>query len=138
MFTADAMHTQFAGKQEGDISSVFASLSGVKAPPLPERFRELKLSLVAGREEKIIASWNRLLATLKTENEDVANRGTSIIPSVRFENLDEELAASRDEIRKRGVVVIRGVIPEDEARAYKTDVEEYVRKNPHTKGWLVS
>jgi hypothetical protein len=30
--------------------------------------------------------------------------------------------------------VIRGVIPEQEARAYKFEIEEYVKKNPQTKG----
>jgi hypothetical protein len=39
-----------------------------------------------------------------------------------------------EEIRKRGVVVVKGVVPEVEARAYKGEVEEYVRKNPWTKG----
>lgn len=122
-------------KREGDISDSFASLSGKEAVPLPDRFRQLKLSLSAGHEDKITASWHRLLKVLKKENETVAKAGPGIIPQVRFSHLDQDLAALKDEIRRRGAAIIRGVIPEDEARAYKFEVEEYVRLNPHTKGF---
>lgn len=121
-------------KREGDISDSFASLAGVKDEPLPDHFRQLKLSLVEGREEKIQASWNRLLEELRAENEVVAKQGSRIIPEVRFEHLDEDLDRTRHEIKKRGAVVVRGVIPEDEARGYKFELEEYIRKNPQTKG----
>ena len=49
-------------------------------------------------------------------------------------DLDEDLSSLKEEIRVRGVAVIRGVVPEDEARAYKGRIEEYIRNNPHTKG----
>ncbi|KAG7294037.1 hypothetical protein NEMBOFW57_004099 [Staphylotrichum longicolle] len=118
------------GKAEGDISDTFASLSGRKPQPLPDRFRELKLRLAAGREDAIIASWNRLLDTLRKENDLIARAGPSIIPEVRFSHLHDDLAALKPEIKKRGVAVIRGVIPEDEARSYKFSTEEYIRQNP--------
>lgn len=121
-------------KREGDISDSFASLSGKEAVPLPDRFRELKLSLSAGNEDNIVAGWKRLLKVLKQENDIIVTKGPSIIPSVRFSHLDEDLSATRDEIKKRGAAVIRGVIPEQEARAYKFEIEEYVKKNPQTKG----
>lgn len=122
-------------KREGDISDSFASLSGKEAVPLPDRFRQLKLSLSAGREDKLTASWNRLLRVLKKENDIVAKTGPAIIPEVRFSHLDADLASLKSEIRKRGAAVIRGVIPEDEARSYKFEIEEYVRQNPHTRGF---
>lgn len=121
-------------KREGDISDSFASLAGVKDEPLPDQFRQLKLSLAEGREDKIKASWGRLLQKLKEENDVVADQGSKVIPEVRFDRLDEDLSRSKDEIKKRGAVVIRGVIPEDEARGYKLELEEYIRKNPQTKG----
>ncbi|KAH6623260.1 hypothetical protein F5144DRAFT_495269 [Chaetomium tenue] len=123
------------GKAEGDISDTFASLSGRKAQPLPDRFRELKLRLVEGHEDAVIASWKRLLATLKKENEIIARTGPAIVPEVRFSHLQEDLDALKPEIKKRGVAVIRGVIPEDEARSYKFEIEEYARQNPQTRGF---
>jgi hypothetical protein len=41
-------------KKEGDIPSVFVSLSGAAAQPLDSRFADLKSRLLAGHEE---ASW---------------------------------------------------------------------------------
>ncbi|KAK4121975.1 DUF1479-domain-containing protein [Parathielavia appendiculata] len=130
-----AMNSSQTGKAEGDISDTFASLSGRKAQPLPDRFRELKLRLVNGHEDAIIASWKRLLATLRHENDLIARIGPAIIPQVRFSHLHQDLAALKYEIKKRGVAVVRGVIPEDEARAYKFEIEEYARQNPQTRGF---
>lgn len=123
-----------AGKAEGDISNTFASLSGRKVQPLPNRFRELKLRLVHGHEDAVIASWKRLLKTLQAENDLIALTGPAIIPEVRFDNLHDDLATLKPEIKKRGVTIIRGVIPEDEAHSYKFSIEEYVRQNPKTRG----
>lgn len=129
-----AVATASQDKREGDISDAFASLAGVKDEPLPDQFRQLKLSLVQGREEKIKASWHRLLQRLAIENDIIAELGSKVIPEVRFDNLEEDLSKNRDAIKKRGAAVIRGVVPEDEARQYKFDLEEYIRKNPQTKG----
>lgn len=122
-------------KREGDISNSFVSLSGTEQPPLPDRYRQLKLDRIFGHELKLEESWKRLLRSLREENEGVIIRGSDIIPQVNaaeFENgLSQEV---KEEIKKRGVVVVKGVVPEEEARGYKDEVEEYVRRNPHTKG----
>lgn len=102
--------------------------------PLPDQFRVLKASLVEGREEIIKASWDRLLKRLKVENDIVAQYGSKVIPEVQFDHLDEELRNSKQEIQKRGAVVVRGIVPEEEARGYKFELDEYIRKNPQTKG----
>lgn len=125
-------------RKEGDISSVFVSLSGAKPEPLPERFAHIKRQLIRGNEERLSASWQRLLEQLAIENEIVKQRGPGIIPQIEFSDLGN---ASKDfvaEIKKRGVAVIKGVIPEEEARGYKTEVEEYVKLNPWTKGKCIS
>lgn len=121
-------------KREGDISDSFASLSRLENEPLPDQFRVLKASLVQGHEEAIKASWDRLLERLKVENDIVAEQGSKVIPEIRFDHLDEDLRNNREEIKKRGAAVIRGVVPEDEARGYKFELEDYIRKNPQTKG----
>ncbi|KAI0142649.1 hypothetical protein GGR57DRAFT_508727 [Xylariaceae sp. FL1272] len=132
---ATTTQTQTQSKREGDISDSFASLSGLNKVPLPQRFLDLKKSLVAGHEDKVIASWQRLLARLEKENDIVAREKSNIVPSIEFKNLDEGFTEFRSYLEKRGVAVIRGVIPEKEARAYKEDLEEYVRKNPSTRAF---
>ncbi|CAK7210196.1 hypothetical protein SBRCBS47491_000695 [Sporothrix bragantina] len=128
--TTATMPPPSGGKREGDISDSFASLSGLESTPLPDHYRQLKLSLMAGRDETtIVASWQRLLKELRTENETISRLGPDVIPSVRYSHLDEDLTTHKDELHKRGVAVIRGVIPEAEARGYKDQVEAYVAKN---------
>ncbi|KAM0266142.1 hypothetical protein ACHAPA_007142 [Fusarium lateritium] len=127
-----------ASKKEGNISDSFASLSGTKKEPLPDRFRERKLEIVQGREKKIKQSWKALLRELKRENGIIAKRGPRAVPQIEYADLQADgkvLRKMKDEIQKTGVVVVRGVIPEDEARMYKDVVEDYVKKNPSTKAF---
>ncbi|KAJ6441050.1 DNA ligase [Purpureocillium lavendulum] len=122
-------------KKEGDISDAFVSLSGAQRDPLPDRFRRLKCDLVRGREAEIVESWTRLLRQLRKENDYIAEKGSDVIPQVDFADLESGCEKLQGEIKKRGALVVRGVIPEAEARAYKEEVEEYVRKNPHTRAF---
>jgi hypothetical protein len=121
-------------KREGTIADSFASMSGKPADPLPDRFRHLKLSIVAGNEDKIISSWQRLLQALKADNDIIASQRSSIIPEIQFEKIDDALPGLKKEIQKRGATIIRGVIPHAEVQDYKEKIEEYVRQNPQTKG----
>lgn len=132
--------TQPAEQKEGDISSVFVSLSGGNepAPPLPQRYADLKRRLLAGREDEIKRGWDRLLHKLKDEVRTVKERGSSIIPSIEFKDIKNAPASFREELQRRGIAVIRGVVPEAEARSYKEEIEAYVRANPSTKGMHLS
>jgi len=126
-------HAQ-ATRKEGDISSVFVSLSGVTPDPLPQRFADIKRQLIQGSESAVTASWKRLLEQLAVENQIVKQKGPDIIPSIQFRDLQNPSQDFISDIKKRGVAVIRGVVPEDEARGYKNEVGDYVKLNPWTKG----
>jgi hypothetical protein len=128
------MGTAPAAKKEGDISSVFVSLSGVTPPPLPTRFGDVKKELAIGHEQKLTASWGRLLKGIEEEVKIISNRGPTVIPSINFLDLDSNLSDFQRDLKKRGVAVVRGVVPKDEARAYKGEIERYVKANPSTKG----
>ncbi|KAL3965650.1 hypothetical protein ACCO45_002654 [Purpureocillium lilacinum] len=135
---ARAASTVAAGRSmgtSGDIGDSFTSISGAEAAPLPDRFVDLKRHLARGKHQKLWDGWCRLLRTLERENETIAARKSDVIPQVRFAELDSDCEKLKDEIQKRGVVVVRGVIPQSEARAYKDEVEGYVRKNPQTRGF---
>ncbi|KAJ5107798.1 DUF1479-domain-containing protein [Penicillium angulare] len=122
-------------RKEGDISSVFVSLSGVKQEALPERFADQKRRLIAGNETKVKESWDRLLRNLREEVQTISERGSSVIPSIDFKDIKNAPKSFQQELRKRGVAVVRGVVPEDEARSYKESIEDYVKANPHTKAF---
>ncbi|RYP59056.1 hypothetical protein DL769_008705 [Monosporascus sp. CRB-8-3] len=127
LITAAAAQTQprTPVKREGNISDAFISLSSTERPPLPPRFLDIKKALVAGHEHRVVDSWKRLLERLRAENRTIAKEGPAIIPNIDFHELDKGLTTFGAEIRERGVAVVRNVIPEKEARAYKDEIEEY-------------
>lgn len=129
-----ATHAPKPAKKEGDISSVFVSLSGTAPVALPPRFADIKRQLLNGNENAVRASWQKLLERLAVENEEVAQKGPDVIPQIEFKDLASASTEFINEVKKRGSAVIKGVVPEAEARAYKFNVEEYVKENPWTKG----
>lgn len=65
-------------KQEGDISSVFASLSKEAAQPLPQRFVDLKREIVGDRIDLLYESWKDLLPALKGDVEIIRQKGNKV------------------------------------------------------------
>ncbi|KAI9375756.1 hypothetical protein BJX61DRAFT_531345 [Aspergillus egyptiacus] len=133
--TARAASTSSAAqltKAAGDISSVFPSLRpDYKPEPLPPRFKELKERLFRENEGALRKGWERLLPSLEEEVQKIKAKGSDIIPSVEYSdvisgNLSKESLA---EIRHRGSVVVRNVIPRREARGWKERIEDYVAAN---------
>lgn len=134
--TAEAMATS-QQKKEGDISAAFASLSGMQFKPLDPRFAEVKANLIRGNEEAITQSWNRLLQSLKEEIPIIKQQGSKIIPSIDFADIENGNVSPefRAEHKKRGVAVIRNVVPREEALQMKEDLRVYIRTNPQTKAF---
>ncbi|KAJ5889058.1 hypothetical protein N7495_009099 [Penicillium taxi] len=119
-------------KAAGDISSVFPSLRPDYQPePLSSRFRDLKLGLFEKNEKALTDSWKRLLPSLQNEVAQIKSKGSDIIPSVEYAdivsgNVTEE---TLKEIRHRGSVVIRNVIPREQSLEYKQRIREYIAAN---------
>ena len=131
----------------GDISSVFPSLSGKKANPLPLQFADLKLHYLKQNHDAIRESWIRLLASLREEIEVIkaegssvskiwicfirANRSSKLVPDIKFEDiLSRKVSqATADNVRRRGSAVIRNVIPREEALSLKAQAQDYIQAN---------
>src|SRR3954467_10186235 len=80
---------QSSAKPEGDISSVFASLSGDDMnKPLEPRFAQLKEQIIYGYEEQLKDSWYRLLDALKHEISTIRSSGLSVIPQIDYNEID--------------------------------------------------
>jgi hypothetical protein len=127
---------QMSAKPEGDISSVFASLSGDDMnKPLEPRFAQLKKQIIRGHEQQVKDSWLRLLHALKRETSIIRSSGGTVIPQVNFNDIENLSSDLRNEIQTRGVMVVRGVLPESYALKLKTDVQIYIKQNPHTKAF---
>jgi hypothetical protein len=124
-------------RKEGDISSVFVSLSGEVPEALPPRFALQKARLIEQSRAQVHDSWSRLLLQLKDEVQKIASKGPAIIPQIDYSDIGTNSEDFAAEVRKRGAAVVRGVIPESEAREYKTKVENYIKANPWTKGQVI-
>lgn len=124
-------------RKEGDISSVFASLSGAAVQPLPDRFADIKTSLIRDNESAIEASWFRLLKSLRTDIEHIVSVGSDILPSIDFGQIHNPSRVQPFEhgIRKRGAGIIRGVVHDKVALGWKEEIKEYIKKNATTKGF---
>lgn len=121
---------------------MFPSLSGIEVGPLGPAFRSVQDRVIGGRGQLLQESWDRLIHDLEKEVHDIRTYGNSVIPQIDHKDLvvDSHGDVSfppevQDEIRKRGVAIIRNVIPRDEARQYKSDLEEYIAKNPDAHGF---
>ncbi|QIW97436.1 hypothetical protein AMS68_002954 [Peltaster fructicola] len=129
---ATAVQTE---KREGDISAAFASLSGLQFKPLDQRFASVKAELVKGNEQGISDSWVRLLESLQKEIPLIAEKKSGVIPQIDFKDIGSSNDHFRDELRKRGVAVVRNVLPQNEALALKDELKQYIGLNPHTKAF---
>jgi hypothetical protein len=123
-----------AQKRAGDISDAFVSLSGQDFKPLTPKYADLKARLIRGHESEVRESWERLLRHLREEIPLIVELGSKVIPEIDFKDIDNAPEAFSNELRKRGVAVVRGVVPEQEALLWKDDLREYIRQNPQTKG----
>jgi hypothetical protein len=107
---------------------------------LQPRFAEIKKKILSGNADAIVTSWNRLLRELKQEIDLISMLSApEIIPSIAFEDVSQS-STSRgrreefsDKLRRRGVGVIRGVVPQETARAWKRDLDDYIWTNPQTR-----
>ncbi|KAF2766992.1 DUF1479-domain-containing protein [Teratosphaeria nubilosa] len=122
-------------KPSGDISDAFASLSGLAFEPLPPRFATLKATLLANKKEALTTSFHRLLRSLRDEIPLITAHKTSTIPSINFRDIVSPSQKFKDEYLKRGVAVIRDVIPSKEVLDWKRELNAYIARNPHTKAF---
>ncbi|CAF0984130.1 unnamed protein product [Rotaria sordida] len=127
---------QSSTRPEGDISSVFASLSGDDMnKPLEPRFADLKREIIQDHTKQVKDSWYRLLDALKREISIIRSSSKTVIPQVNFNDMKNLSSDVCNEIRTRGVIVVRDVLPDDYALKLKMDVENYIKQNPHTKAF---
>ncbi|TVY42120.1 Uncharacterized protein LOCC1_G005325 [Lachnellula occidentalis] len=111
----------------------------IKIDTLDPDFLKAKHEIIAQYGEPALrASWLETCAKLDGITEDIINRGSSIIPIIKIQDVlrvgfTEEQEA---EIKRVGSFVIRDVIPEREATELFQDLKNYVANNQqHITGW---
>ncbi|KAG2369315.1 hypothetical protein BDR07DRAFT_1456656 [Suillus spraguei] len=104
----------------------------------PERFADIKREIVAATpdyERRLTESWNDLLQELDERTTEIADEGPNYIPQVHFQYLDTLVPEQLDDIRQKSSIIIHGVVDEDEAVSWKTSLEDFIKVNPHVKGF---
>lgn len=119
----------------GDISSVVAALGDTFE--WPAEFAELKQRLRP--DPKLLQeSWQRLDAALERELAELKALGQAAIPVVSFADIQAQGGLPKDveaQVRKRGVVIVRNVVEPQQARDWKTGVQDYAKANPDHIGF---
>uniref|UniRef100_A0A093VJ09 Uncharacterized protein YbiU n=3 Tax=Talaromyces marneffei TaxID=37727 RepID=A0A093VJ09_TALMA len=109
-------------------------------PRLDQRFVEIKKSLVKPEnKQKVIQSYAQICKTLKDEIDFIQKMGPKMVPEIDFNDVllnDGKLLADfSDLVRERGCVVLRNVVPEEQARAWEQELLEYTRKHRNVGGY---
>ncbi|KAI3559692.1 hypothetical protein CABS01_13413 [Colletotrichum abscissum] len=88
--------------------------------------------------EALRESWVRVCEQLKSVTDEIVDKGRSIIPVFDAHMLlDKGLTeAERDEVKRVGTFVIRGVVPKTEIVQHYADLKNYVAENKQKiQGW---
>ncbi|KAJ4411608.1 hypothetical protein N0V85_003822 [Neurospora sp. IMI 360204] len=111
-----------------DMEPPVLSFYGTEPVPLPSRFAQIKRSLVAGHEQEIEASWARLIAALRDEVKNIAQRASSITPSIDFAEIStpSKKADFARDLKRYGLGVIRGVVPHADAQKAIDETVKYL------------
>ncbi|KAH0436343.1 hypothetical protein CcaCcLH18_04363 [Colletotrichum camelliae] len=129
--TAAASRKVFPKSMEPPVVSFY----GAEPIPLPSRFAGVKKRLIAGHEAAVEASWRRLLDALRTEIADIQTRGSDLIPSINFTDINDpvRVEAFAHRLRRYGVAVIKGVVSPADAQSWVQETHEYLDKNREFK-----
>jgi hypothetical protein len=125
-----------AAEPVGDISSVVAALGDTY--DWPKEFGKLKERL---RPEPSLLrdGWHRLEIALDAELEEISRRKQEIIPEVKFSDIQKNggrlPTIVEEQLRKRGVLIVRGVVEADTALDWKAGVRKYAEDNPSHVGF---
>lgn len=109
-------------------------------PLLDQRFATIKKQLVLPEHrQKVITSYQRLLKVLEEEAAFISNNGPKVVPEIDFGDvrtnggqLPEDFSTL---VRERGCVILRNVVPEDQAVAWETELKDYTRRHPEVGGY---
>ncbi|KAI0045073.1 DUF1479-domain-containing protein [Auriscalpium vulgare] len=106
-------------------------------PRMPARFVDLKRTIAAAYpdfEARITRAWAEILDELDVASKTIAAEGPNIIPQVQFADLASLSGEQIDNIKRRGCVVIRDVVDDEEVAGWKSSLDEFVKANPDVPG----
>ncbi|KAG7439596.1 DUF1479-domain-containing protein [Guyanagaster necrorhizus] len=85
-------------------------------------------------EERVTQAWADILDELKTATQKISAGGPEFIPQVQFSELDSLPADKIDEIRRKSCLVIKDIVDDAQAIAWKKSLEDFITANPDADG----
>lgn len=80
-------------------------------------------------QEAIQKAWLKVCKELESLTEEIADKGTSIIPEVKYEDMLTLSEEKKEELKKRGCFIVRGVVSEEQATTWFNDLKQFYQDN---------
>ena len=106
----------------------FSAAKG-EADPTGELLQYKKDIVAIYGEEAIKKSWLKVCKELESLTEEIADKGTAIIPEVKYEDLFEMGKEKKEELKKRGCFVVRGAVSKEQAMTWFGNLKGYYADN---------
>lgn len=109
-------------------------------PLLEEKYSKLKQSIVKPEHKTVlIESYHRLTKALEKEANRIEQLGPRAIPEIDFSEIESNSGRLPDGlidiVRQTGCVILRGVVPEEQATKWEDDLKAYTKKHPKVSGY---
>lgn len=100
----------------------------------------MKQSIVRPEDrDRVIESYHRLTKALASEADRIAQQGPKAVPEISFEEVRNNGGALPEGleklVRQTGCVIIRGVVPEEQASQWEADLRSYTKRHPKVAGF---
>ncbi|KAF2708345.1 DUF1479-domain-containing protein [Pleomassaria siparia CBS 279.74] len=111
----------------------------IQVPLLEQRFADLKKALVKPEhKQKVIESYAQLCKVLENEANFIAKNGPSMVPEIDFQEVKNNGGKLPEDfanlVRDRGCVILRNVVPEEQATQWEKELIEYTERHPDIGG----
>ncbi|TFK22748.1 DUF1479-domain-containing protein [Coprinopsis marcescibilis] len=107
------------------------------AAELPVRFAELKQAIAKSYpdfEQRITQAWKEIIEQLEEFSKVIQKEGSSYVPQVNFKDLGALSEEQIAKIRRVGTVVIKDIVDDEHAIAWRESLEKFVKDNPDVQG----
>ncbi|KAK0453297.1 hypothetical protein EV421DRAFT_664875 [Armillaria borealis] len=86
-------------------------------------------------EERVTQAWADILVELKKVTQKISAGGSEFIPQIQFSELQSLPADKIAEIRRKGCLVIKDVVDDEQAIAWKKSLQDFISTNPDVDGF---
>ncbi|KAI0364950.1 DUF1479-domain-containing protein [Pilatotrama ljubarskyi] len=100
-----------------------------EGPPLPPRFADLKKEICVD-PDAIVHSWRSVVKELEGATKEIEERGAEVILQVPYSDIQRGLSEEQlRTLKKTGVLIVKGGVPQEEALAWKQSIKDYIAAN---------